>query len=225
MVRAPAAVAPAAVPPASATARRLALVSAAIGWAALLVQLALSLRLGLANGKSLPAAVVTYFSYFTILTNILAALCLTLPIAIPASAAGRFFARSVIASGVAMSMAMVGITYSLLLRHTWNPQGIQRLVDSALHDVMPLLFLAWWWIGVKADRLPWSAAVAWAAYPAAYFGYALARGAAIGEYPYPFIDAGALGHGRVFVNGLAMLAGFLGVGLLLLALGRWKRNP
>ena len=36
-------------------------------------------------------------------------------------------------------IAIVGITYSLLLRHMWNPQGTQKIADVLLHDVVPVL--------------------------------------------------------------------------------------
>lgn len=132
-----------------------------LGWTAL----ALHLRVGLASGRTLAGALVAYFSYFTILTNLLAALALALPLLAPTSGPGRFLGRPIVATGVTTSMALVGITYSLLLRHPWNVQGLQRLVDIALDDAMPLLYLGWWWIGVPTGGVPWSAAVRWAGYP------------------------------------------------------------
>ena len=202
--------------------RRLAGIVAVLGWPALGLQLVLTLQLATANGKSLAGGLIVYFSFFTILTNVLAALTVTLPPALPGSRAGRFFARPDVATGVAASIAIVGITYSVLLRHTWNPQGLQRVADIALHDLMPIAFLIWWWVAVPADRLRWSAAAAWALYPLVYFGYALAHGAQSGQYAYPFIDVGAVGYGRVVLNGLGILAVFLVVGLGLIAVGRWK---
>lgn len=60
--------------------RRLAVIAAAFGWTALVVQFYLSLRLAHANGKGLVEGVGIYFSFFTILTNILVALALSLPL-------------------------------------------------------------------------------------------------------------------------------------------------
>ncbi|MNO10428.1 hypothetical protein D3C81_2342920 [compost metagenome] len=41
-------------------------------------------------------------------------------------------------------------------------------------------------------------------------------------YPYPFIDVAKLGFAHVLVNALAILLGFIVIGLLLLGLDRWQ---
>ena len=44
----------------------------------------------------------------------------------------------------ATSIALVGLVYSLWLRNTWDPQGLQKLADIALHDAVPVLFVGMW---------------------------------------------------------------------------------
>jgi hypothetical protein len=53
----------------------------------------------------------------------------------------------------------------------------------------------------------------------------LIRGALVGLYPYPFIDAGRLGYARVFLNAGGMLIAFICISLALVALDRAKRSP
>ena len=62
----------------------------------------------------------------------------------------------------------------------------------------------------------------WAIYPAVYFAYALWRGSEIGVYAYPFIDVASLGYGQVMLNALAILVGFVALGLLLISLDQWQ---
>ena len=205
--------------------RRLAAAAAALGWFALIVQLPLTLNLALANGKSLIGGLVAYFSYFTILTNILVALTLTVPLVHPRSRAAEFFSLPSVGTGVATSIAVVGIAYSLLLRHIWDPQGMQLFADTLLHDVMPVAFLLYWWFAVPAGRLPWTEALIWTLYPLLYFVLVLLRGALSGQYPYPFIHAGEFGYHRVLLNATGILLSFLAIGLLLTAVGRWKQRP
>ncbi|MBL7878732.1 MAG: Pr6Pr family membrane protein, partial [Chryseobacterium gambrini] len=40
---------------------------------------------------------------------------------------------------------IVGLIYQFLLRSTWNPSGMQKLVDELLHSVIPLLVLIYWY--------------------------------------------------------------------------------
>jgi hypothetical protein len=52
-------------------------VRAIAGWFALLLQFPLTIAISLSNGMSMPGAVITYFSFFTILTNLMVTVALT----------------------------------------------------------------------------------------------------------------------------------------------------
>jgi len=122
----------------------------------------------------------------------------------------------------AANIALVGLTYSLLLRALWQPQGAQWLADTLLHDVVPLLYLLLWAWVVPRAALRGSSALRWALYPLAYLVYALLRGAWLGRYPYPFIDVAQLGYARVALNAAGMLIVFLLIAAGLIALNRLK---
>jgi hypothetical protein len=196
--------------------------AAVIGWVALALQLLLSVQLTLANGQGAWAGVWLYLGYFTILTNVLAALALTAAARGPRGAVTRFFGRTDVHTAIAMSIVIVAAIYNLLLRQLWQPHGWQIVADNALHAVMPALFLVHWWLAVPKAALRWPQVVVWQLYPAAYFAYALMRGAVNHWYPYPFLDVGTLGYLRVLINACAVLLVFVVVALLLVALGRWQ---
>ena len=205
--------------------RAFAATSALIGWGALILQLYLLLRLTVADGRGVIVGIVNYLGFFTILTNILVALALSVPLVVPNSSIGRFFSRPGVNTAVAAAIALVGIVYSLLLRHTWNPQGWQLVADELLHDVMPILFLIYWWFAVPRGAVRWRDIPLWCTYPMGYLLYALARGELIGRYPYPFIDVGALGYGRVLVNAVGLLVAFTLPALILVGAGALKKDP
>lgn len=93
------------------------------------------------------------------------------------------------------------------------------MVDQGLHSAVPLLTLGWWLAfaqgGLTRRDLP--ALLIW---PAAYAAYALLRGHLTGFWPYPFLDADALGWLRVAVNTGGLVAGFALLGTGLIALSR-----
>lgn len=201
-------------------------IAAIIVWFALGLQLFLIINKALNNQISLLSETIRFISYFTILTNILVALCLTCPLISPSSRMSKYFSRSFVQGGIAVYITIVGITYSLLLRNLWKPEGWQLVADRLLHDVMPVVFVLFWLIFVPKGNLKWSHAFSWLAYPAIYLAYVLLRGTVIDEYPYPFIDVTELGYDGMLLNSLFMLAGFIVVGLLFLTLD-WifrKRN-
>ncbi len=202
--------------------RAFAAIAAAIGWFALGLQLLLTIRLTSANGRGAWAGVWIYLGYFTVLTNFAAALALTAVATHSRGGLGKFFARPGVHGAIAMSIIVVAAIYHLLLRQLWQPQGWQVIGDDALHTVMPMLFVLHWWLAVPKTHMRWRDVLGWQAYPAAYFVYALARGAVNGWYPYPFLDVHALGYMRVVGNAIGVVLFFVAVGLMLTAIGRWQ---
>jgi len=195
---------------------------AVLGWAGLAIQLYLILFARLSIGASLLGGLVSFFSYFTVITNTLVAVVLTCAVTDRDSAACRWFLQPWVSSGIAVSIAVVGLAYSILLRHLWHPQGWQFIADELLHDVMPLLFLAYWWLCVPKGTLRLIHLPLWLIYPLVYFAYALLRGHLLGAYAYPFIDVALLGYPQVFVNAGGILAGFVLMALLVIGIDRWK---
>jgi hypothetical protein len=197
---------------------------AALAWFGVLLQMYLSLHAAIENGKGIVGGVVSYFGYFTILTNFLVCISLTMTLVAPASSPGRYFARSDVTAGVATSILFVGLAYHLLLRNVWNPQGLNLIANDLLHYVTPILFLAYWWFYSPKGALRWIYPVIWGLYPTVYLLYVLIRGTIIGNYPYGFIDPHAIGYQRTMVNAVGLLIAFIVLGLFLVALGRIQRR-
>jgi len=194
---------------------------ALLSWFALGLQLQLSIARSLAAGDSALHGVWMYFAFFTILTNLIVASTLTLPLL---GARFRSLTRPGVSSAVAAYIAVVSIAYNLLLRGMWNPRGWQLAADILLHDVIPLLYLVYWWFNVPRRSLNWRSLPGWSVYPVIYFAYAMTRGALTGFYPYPFINAARLGYPQVLANACGLLLGFLAVAAALIALNRSRRG-
>ncbi|WP_266156468.1 Pr6Pr family membrane protein [Dyella silvatica] len=202
--------------------RAFAATAALLEWLALALQLYLSIQITNESGQGAWAGVWIYFGFFTTLTNLLVALALTATAWGPRGQLSRFLGRPSVYTCIAMSIVVVGALYNALLRQLWHPEGWQLVADVILHDIMPVLFLLYWWFAVPKKNLHWRQLGYWLLYPAAYFLYVLARGAVNGWYPYPFLDVSALGYAQVWIDGLAVLLAFVVVAVLLIALGRWQ---
>jgi len=202
-------------------------VLACVGWFGLVLQFPLSIATSRANGMALSGAIVAYFSFFTILTNLIVALGLTCSLAAPDSRWGRFFSSTVVASGTALYITVVGAVYSLLLRRLWDPECFQKIADIILHDAVRVLYVVYWMLFVPKGGLRWKDALSWSIYPLVYLAWVLIRGAVSGRYPYPFIDVGALGYTHVLFNAVLLLASFMVAGLAMVAATRWwqARGP
>jgi len=161
-----------------------------------------------------------YFSFFTILTNLLTAIYYSTRLLFPISQPSSYFARNNVSSSITAYMLFVGLSYTFLLRHLWNPQGQQLIVDELLHTVNPLLILFFWLLYVPKAGFRWFDFLPWLVYPAGYFVYALLVSPIITRYPYPFLDVVKLGIVQVVKNSVGLLVGFSALSLILIAIDR-----
>jgi hypothetical protein len=197
-------------------------IGALLGWFALALQL--YLMLVQAPGPERLGAVITFFSFFTILTNILTALVFSAVALQPKGGWGRWLRQPSVQAATAVYIAIVGMVYQLLLRQLWNPQGAQWVADVLLHSIIPVGYMLYWLLFAPRAGLSWRDAVIWLGYPGVYLVYTLARGAVSGLYPYPFLDVKVLGYAGALTRAAGFLLVFLGMGLLVVAVGRWMRS-
>lgn len=190
-----------------------------LGWAALSLQYALVLT-GTLGADSFTRS-INFFSYFTILTNILAALALTLPWLAPESPPRKFFARPTVRTAIAAYIIIVMTIVYFVLRHLTNLQGWDFVADVLLHYVMPVLFVIDWLFLVPKQTLKMKDSLGWLAFPVIYLIWTFIQGTYSGFYPYPFLNGAELGNARVLLNEAGLLAIFLVLGFILVSGGRF----
>ncbi|MES2005725.1 MAG: Pr6Pr family membrane protein [Bacteroidota bacterium] len=202
----------------TATSRIFATITAVIGWFAVIAQLCLTIQ-----NRTMPvaAAVLQFFSYFTILCNIIVALGFSSIARNGNGSWSRFFIKPGTQTAMTMYIIVVGAVYNLVLRDVWSPQGLQKLVDELLHSVIPSLTLIFWLVFTPKKELQWKDAFPWLIFPLCYIVYIAIRGAITGLYPYPFTDVTVLGYPRAIANGGILLVVFLCLSLVLIGIGKW----
>ncbi len=189
-------------------------------WFGLVLQIAISIPAYLMAGRSLAGALVQLFSYFTILSNLLAAICLAAVLFKINTRLGKYFSQSQVFSAVALYITIVGMVYNLVLRNLWHPKGLLKLADELLHSVNPILFVVYWLIYIPKANLKWAQALSWLWFPLIYSVYIFVRGSISHLYPYPFLNIDILGLARVAINSLLMLIAFLSIGFLFVWVNR-----
>lgn len=192
--------------------------AAALGWFALVLQYVLIVRYR-TDGDLIYAA-IRFSCYFTLLSNILVALAMTLPWLAPERRMGRFFSEPSVRTAIAVYIIVVAMIYHFILRQLWNPQGWQLVADTIEHEVAPALYVIDWFAFVPKGTLKFKSALAWLVFPLAYAVYSLIQGAVTGFYPYPFIDVSELGYAKVLADMGVLIVVFIALGLLLIAIDR-----
>ena len=157
-------------------------------------------------------------TYFTILSNVVVLVVTTMLVVRPGlftrtDRTGTIW-RTLRLDSVLM-IVITGVVYNLLLA-TGGKTGWDLVSNTLLHVIVPILTPIVWIIAgprglISARVIGYSLVL-----PLLWAAYALVRGAAIGAYPYPFLD--------VSTNGLASVLVFIAVIVVvavLLALVLW----
>lgn len=172
------------------------------------------------SGMALVQSSVQFFSFFTILTNVLAGVALLLPAIAPRTSLARFLMRPSVRTAITGYIVIVGVVYYLLLRNVGNQHGLGLFVERSLHYLTPPLFVLDWLLFVPKHDVGWKVGIASLGYPLVYSIWTLAHGALTGWYPYPFVDVTDLGYPRVLINMAGLVGSFLGLELSLVGIGR-----
>ena len=190
---------------------------AAISWFAVIAQFWLLL---LHRTAGLSETIIQFFSYFTILTNILVAICFTVCIANKNSRIKIFFQKPGTLTAIMVYIVIVGLVYQILLRQLWQPIGLQMVVNELLHSFIPPEFIVYWFLYEKKGELQWRMFPYWLIYPLLYAAYILLRGEVSGFYPYPFINVTDLGWQKTLINVGGLFVLFIAFSLLFIGVGK-----
>ena len=195
--------------------RRGAGILAAIGLVALGLQFVLLIQ---GDGAlSFGEVIIRYFSNFTILTSLFAAVSL-IAFAIKVGQ-DEWLVHPFVRTAIAVYSALVFLVYLGALRELWAPQGARWLADTVLHYVVPAGYVVFWLTCVRKAGLRWYDPLLWLIYPLIYVTVILIRGMISGFYPYPFIDAGHLGYAAIAANTAGLVAACAAIGFLFVAAG------
>lgn len=205
--------------------KTLAIVGLGIGTFAVLLQAALTIPLRIANGHGFVEAIIFLLSFFTVLTNIAVVVIYASALFPRHVGILNKLNRPVARACVAACIAVVGLIYATVLAKIWAPEGLFWLCDVLLHYAAPALYLVWWIGFGREGSLKWPDAPKFLAAPLIYLAYAIIRGSLTGTYPYPFIDAAALGVAKAALNCFLVALVFLGASLLAIALDRFLKAP
>jgi hypothetical protein len=183
---------------------------ALLTWFAVIMQYVLMIQNRTAD---VAETTIRFFSFFTILTNIIVAIFFT----------NNIYSKTLNSSkltAVTIYITIVGLVYQVILRQTWKPEGMQFIVNELLHTLIPLMVIIFWCMYAVNRLTPYSRIAKWAIYPLVYLVYVLIRGNFSGFYPYPFIDVTNLGMEKTLINAAMILVLFIAIAAIFLFIGK-----
>ncbi|SFA81745.1 hypothetical protein SAMN05216266_101619 [Amycolatopsis marina] len=150
-----------------------------------------------------------FFSFFTVLSNLFAAVVLLLAARTPVESQ----LVETLRGAAVVYMVTTGLVYAMLLTNA-NVQAVP-FSNWVLHRIMPLVIALDWLLMPPRSRLALRRTLVWLLFPLAYVTYTLTRGLFADWYPYPFLNPNEPGgYGHVAVMSLMITGLFVALTLV-----------
>lgn len=154
--------------------------------------------------RSLPEALIWFWTYFTHLSN------LGLLLVYLATLTGwrwlGWFAKPRTQAAMGGYILLVMLYYHFMLSGRYAFEGPMLWATFTLHYIAPIYYLLWWAACTPHGSLRYSEIGRMLIPGLLYVMWVLLRGAIVGEYPYDILDAGKFGYGAVAAGIGALLA-------------------
>ena len=166
------------------------------------------------------------FSYFTILSNLIAAgvFITAAVLIIRKKPVGDWF--RLVRGGAVLYMLVTGIVYTVLLKDNVDANAALAFdwKNFILHQFGPIFIVSWWLLWPSAKPISSREAWWWLVFPVAWVIYTFIRASFTGWYPYPFLNPELVGGwGGVAVYVIGITAFFVILAQLLAWISR-RRN-
>jgi hypothetical protein len=160
-------------------------------------------------------SVANYFSYFTVLSNVMTVVVLAIGGLLDPKARNWQLFRG----AVTLYMVITGIIYAVLLSNI--DVGVAGdWTNDVVHRIMPVVILIDWIVVPSRTRITESQSLIWLTFPLVYGVYSLVRGPIVDWYPYPFLDPRTQGYPAMIVGVLVLTVAFVLMALAVNAVGR-----
>lgn len=165
--------------------------------------------------------VIFYYSFFTVLSNIMLAIGCAILIFKPKCSTTWF--RVIRLCGLS-GILITAIVYNIVLRPIHHPVPIMLLqvANECLHVIIPALGMLTWLIYGPFPRIDLKTIFYSFLVLSMYGVYIFVRGYLTGLYPYPFINVNQIGYEKALLACLAIVVLFLGI-VALLKFIEWLR--
>ncbi|NHK32480.1 MAG: hypothetical protein FK730_14095 [Asgard group archaeon] len=169
---------------------------------------------------------ISAYRYYTMQTNLFAAIWLTLAIIFHRMPNRLNKIKGVLKGAITIYITITFIVYAIMLSSLYNPTAIlDKFTNIMTHYAIPIAFLIDWIFTEKTIKYKWLNLVFWVIYPILYLLFAITHGKLTGDYLYPFLDVNDLGVGYFILAAVILLIGFLALGSLLILINLlWNKR-
>lgn len=160
-------------------------------------------------GTSFASGMFSYFSYFTIQSNLLVAVWWAAALLNRDNKFTRWLLQPKIKGAFTAYITATFLGFAVLLSHTYSPGGVDLFLSNTTHYVVPLAFILDWFLFEERGVYQWRFTLDWLVYPVGYFIFAMIHGTFTGDFLYPFFDPNILGWGGMAIQVTFILVTFI----------------
>lgn len=174
-----------------------------VGWYGVLGSIGLKVFRWTKLGQPIWLAVLDSLSHYTIQTNILALLILSVLMVKEIILSEKKLMNSKFKSAVTLYITFTFVIYAVVLAKLWAPTGQDAILANITHYLTPIAFILDWFIveliSNKSERLVFKDSVIWLVYPITYVSYIMIYGLLTGRYLYPFLNVPVINYSGVML--------------------------
>lgn len=161
------------------------------------------------------------YRYYTMQTNLLVAIWLTLAVIFHFNSNRLKKVEGALKGGITIYITITFLGYAIMLSSLYNPTTPYGIFTNlVIHYLVPIAFLIDWIFTLKKVKYKFLYLAFWIIYPILYIIWSVINGKFLGSYLYPFLDIDALGLGYYFLALGVLVVVFLGLGSLLILINR-----
>lgn len=161
------------------------------------------------------------YRYYTMQTNLLAAIWLTLAVIFHFNSNRLKKVEGALKGGITIYILITFLGYAIMLSSLYKPTTPYGIFTNlVIHYLVPIAFVIDWVFTVKKVKYRWVNLVLWIIYPILYIVLSILHGKFLGSYLYPFLNIDTMGLGYYFLALGILVIVFLASGSLLILINR-----
>lgn len=161
------------------------------------------------------------YRYYTMQTNLLATIWLTLAVIFHFNSNRLKKVEGALKGAITIYILITFLGYAIMLSSLYNPTTPYGIFTNlVIHYLVPIAFVIDWVFTIKKVKYRWVNLVLWIIYPILYIVLSILHGKFLGSYLYPFLNIDTMGLGYYFLALGILVIVFLALGSSLILINK-----
>lgn len=190
-----------------------------IAWTAVIIRIYIGIS-DISGGAEPASYLGNTFSYFTIQSNIMVVIWITLALLLGHKEERSILLHPIIHGAICLYITVTFLIFAIFLSGGWQPTGIEAVSNLLMHYIIPFIFIGEWIISETTTPYKYKYLIFYTFYPFGYLFYTVIRGYITGFYPYYFFDLNSISVVDLIINVILLIILFTILGGIYITINR-----